>query len=86
MESIDLHNTVTAPYVQDNHIFCYQNQVLLGTSLAVQWLRLHTSTSGVTGSIPGEGTKIPHAARHGQKRKKIGTFERLKVAINNQSR
>ena len=34
-----------------------------GTSLAVQWLRLHTSTAGVTGSIPGQGTKIPHAAQ-----------------------
>ena len=29
--------------------------------LAVQLLRLHTSTEGETGSIPGHGTKIPHA-------------------------
>ena len=33
----------------------------LGTSLAVQWLRLHASTAGDTGSIPGQGTKILHA-------------------------
>ena len=28
-----------------------------GTSLEVQWLRLHTSNSGGGGSIPGQGTK-----------------------------
>ena len=32
-----------------------------GNSLAVQWLGLHASTAGGTGSIPGQGTKIPHA-------------------------
>ena len=31
------------------------------TSLAVQWLRLHASAAGGVGSIPGWGTKIPHA-------------------------
>ena len=29
----------------------------------VQWLRLRASTAGGTGLIPGQGTKIPHAAR-----------------------
>jgi len=29
-----------------------------GTSLAVQWLRLH----GGAGSVPGWGAKIPHAS------------------------
>ena len=39
-----------------------------GTSLAVQWLRLHTCNAGVAGSIPGQKTKIPHhALRCGQK-------------------
>ena len=33
----------------------------LGTSLVVQWLRLWTSTAGGAGSIPSQGTKIPHA-------------------------
>ena len=42
----------------------------LGTSLAVQWLRLHTSNLGVAGSIPGWGNKIPHAAWRGPKIKK----------------
>ena len=31
----------------------------VGTSLAVQWLRLRASTAGGTGLIPGQGTKIP---------------------------
>ena len=30
------------------------------TSLAVQWLRLHASTAGRMGLIPGWGTKMPH--------------------------
>ena len=38
-----------------------------GTSLAVQWLRLRAPNAGGTGSIPGLGTKIPHAAWRGQK-------------------
>ena len=33
---------------------------LTGTSLVVQWLRIHLATEGV-GSIPGQRTKIPHA-------------------------
>ena len=33
----------------------------VGTSLAVQWLRI-TYNAGDAGSIPGQGTKIPHAA------------------------
>ena len=41
-----------------------------GTCLAVQWLRLHVSTEGGMGSIPGWGTKIPYAVWHGQKKKK----------------
>ena len=41
-----------------------------GTSLAVQWLRLHTPNAVGTGLIPGRGAKIPHATPHGQKKKK----------------
>jgi len=36
------------------------NNEARGPSLVVQWLRLHMSTAGGTGSIPGWGTKIPH--------------------------
>ena len=32
-----------------------------GTSLEVHWLRFFISTTGVSGSIPGQRTKIPHA-------------------------
>ena len=42
----------------------------LGTSLAVQWLRLHAPNAGDTGLIPGRGTKMPHAAWRSQKKKK----------------
>ncbi|XP_033257416.1 uncharacterized protein C19orf44 homolog isoform X2 [Orcinus orca] len=41
-----------------------------GTSLAVQWLRLCASNAGGVGSIPGWGTKIPHAARCGQEKER----------------
>ena len=36
---------------------------LLGTSLAVQWLRLCAPTAGDTGSIAGREAKILHAVR-----------------------
>ena len=35
--------------------------------MAVQWLRLYTSTAGDMGSVPGWGTRIPHASQYGQK-------------------
>ena len=38
-----------------------------GTSLVVRWLRLCTSTAKGTGSIPGQGTEIPHAVWQSQK-------------------
>ena len=37
------------------------------TCLVVQWLRFCTSNAGGMGLIPGQGTKIPHAARCSQK-------------------
>ena len=43
----------------------------LRNSLAVQWLKLGTLTAGVLGWIPGQGTKIPQAAWHSQKKKSI---------------
>ena len=38
----------------------------LGTFLVVQWLRQHASIAEGTGSNPGMGTKILHAAKHNQ--------------------
>ena len=40
-----------------------------GKSPVVQWLALHAFTAEGPGSIPGQGTKIPQAAWHGQKKK-----------------
>ena len=34
-----------------------------GTSLVAQWLRLCAPTAGPTGLIPGQATRIPHAAQ-----------------------
>ena len=41
-----------------------------GTSLTIQWLGLHASNAGGVGSIPGWGTKIPHAVQHGQRKER----------------
>ena len=41
---------------------------ITGNSLAVQWLGLQASTAGDTGSIPGQGTRIPQA--HGTAKRK----------------
>ena len=37
----------------------------------VQWLKLHASTAGCLGSIPGQRTKIPHAVDTARKVKII---------------
>ena len=47
-----------------------KNRGAMGTSLAVQWLRFRASSAGGAGSIPGLGTKIPHAARPKKLKKK----------------
>ena len=44
-------------------------RAILGTSLAVQWLRCWTSTAGGMCSIPGQGTKIPHALQPEKEKK-----------------
>ena len=44
-------------------------KVFPGASLAVQCLRLSASTARGTGSIPGQGAKIPHATWRSQKSK-----------------
>ena len=49
-------------------------QRVFGISMTVQWLRLHASNAGGAGSIPGQRTRIPHAAGHGQKEKKQRVF------------
>ena len=61
------------PYMQANKSGCQFHECwqwtqtsgskakVRGTSLAVQWLRLNTSTAGGMSSIPGRGIEIPHA-------------------------
>ena len=40
------------------------------TSLVIRWLRPCAFMAGGVGSTPGLGTKILHASRHNQKKKK----------------
>ena len=48
-----------------------EDSVMRGTSLVVQWLRLHVSTAGGMGLIPGQGPKILYAVvQQKQKTKK----------------
>ena len=44
---------------------------IVGTSLVFQWLQFHASTAGGMGSIPGQGTEIPHATWCNQKLKEL---------------
>ena len=54
----------------------------LGTSLAVQQLRLRASTAGGTGPVPGRGTKMPHAMWHIQKIKiKSNTLHKFRLEV-----
>ena len=43
--------------------------------LMVQWLRLHTSTTGGADLIAGWGTKIPHASWCSQRKKVVEKAE-----------
>ena len=42
---------------------CFLRNIKTGTSLVVQWLKNPPSNAGDAGLIPGQGTKIPNAAR-----------------------
>ena len=42
-----------------------------GDSMVVQCLGLCASATGGLGSIPGQGSKIPHATQWGKKKKEI---------------
>ena len=49
--------------------------------MAIQWLKLCTSSVRAVGLIPGWGTKISHATKHGQKRKKNKKGVRLQLKL-----
>ena len=51
----------------------------IGTSLVVQWFRLHASNAGDMGLIPGPGTKSPHATQPKYKIKKIFNYPVQKI-------
>ena len=51
-------------------VLCQYQLPALGVSLAVQWLRLHASNAGGTGSILGWGTELPHAVVQPEKKTK----------------
>ena len=53
--------------ISPDFVLDLQKDLLAGISLMIEWLRLHASNAGGAGSIPGQGTKIPHAMGHGQK-------------------
>ena len=55
--------------------------LIWGTSLAVQGLRLHSSTAGDTGSIPGQGSKIPHALCRGHPPQKSVNFKEKELFL-----
>ena len=44
--------------------------VTVGNSLLVQWLALSALTAEGLGSIPGQGTRIPQATWHNQRKRK----------------
>ena len=54
------------------NVACRTNNNNTGTSLELQWLRLHAPNAGGMGLIPGWGTKVPHASQRwcGQKKEK----------------
>ena len=58
----------TGPGVKQNKEWDVWNleKLYVGNSLSVQRLRLHASTAGGPGSIPGQGTKILHATQRDQ--------------------
>ena len=56
---------------QPSRFFEIKINTLVGTSLAVQRLRLTASNAGGIGSVPGWETKIPYTLWRGQEEKKI---------------
>ena len=57
-------------YSRSFFIIYFKYSSILGNPLAVQWLGLHTFTAMGLGSLSGQGTKIPQAMQHSQKKKK----------------
>ena len=52
-----------------NNLNSTLKKIPAGTSVAIQWLRLHVPNAGGTGLIPGQGTEIPHQELKSSKEK-----------------
>ena len=57
----------------------FNKNTYIGIALAVQGLRLSTPNSGGTGLIPCQGTKIPHAAKPKERKKKEYIYTHIYV-------
>ena len=62
-----------SPSIKFPHCCFYKlsKNLKTGTSLVIQWLRLHASTAGGMASVPGWRTKIPHVTWGSQKKSMI---------------
>ena len=59
----ELKSTVSVKIYEVDNFCGYVRISLLGTSLAVQWLRFCASNAGGMGSIPGWVTMLPHGVQ-----------------------
>ena len=71
---------ILGPPVTTRKLIEQKNRVTWN-SLSVQWLRHCAFTAEGPGLIPGQGTKIPQAAPHSQKKKKNGVTNFLILMI-----
>ena len=69
LNTVENNKAMSQQLLESNISVWYQDKQA-GTSLVVQWLRLHAVNAEGVGSIPGQGTKIPHAMARDQKIKK----------------
>ena len=79
---LKLGRVVYTSFFEPDQTLCSKG-TLPETSLTAGWLRLHSPNAGGTGSIPGQGTKIPQAARCGpQKGEPFYPLLLLKVVLS----
>ena len=75
----DLRGRIKTLEIEDYILkaLCLLKKINRGTSLVVQWLRLHASTAGGTRLIPGQKTKTLHAVQCGPPRHNKIKIKRL---------
>ena len=67
IQEISVTDLLCARHQMHPPLFFSQLLVKMETALVDQWLRLSASKAGVTGLIPGQGTKIPRATKVAKK-------------------